>query len=123
MSGLFHKFMVRTIREEKDRQPDRFPDYVSDDAPQIVNETEFDKIMFEAFDGQPVEPDKLRAMMKAVKALMEVKEITAGTERGPAPVLARIEPGIDPKAEARRMIDSDEIREIERRTQPRKRKA
>ena len=35
-------------------------------------------------------------------------------------VVARIDPPIDPKAEVRRMVNEDEIKEMERRTTPRK---
>lgn len=58
------------------------------------------------------------AMTRAVA--YQSSQIEPKPERRLAPVLATITPAIDPKAEVRRMVNADEIAEIERRITPRK---
>lgn len=86
MSSLVHQFVLKTIREEKERFPQKFPDYAP--PPVIVrDENEINKIVYEAFEGREVDPDTLRAMLKTIKELLEVREI------GPNSTVKKIENG------------------------------
>lgn len=73
MSALIIHFIVKTIREEKERNPAAFPDYESN-RPAVAG-TEIDEILYDAFDGKPINPSELRRMMQDAKEMLRIREI------------------------------------------------
>jgi hypothetical protein len=77
MAALLHQFMYRTIRDEKDRRPEAFPDYTPEPPP-VPDVSDKDKqvldIVYESFGGEEVQPDLLKAVLEAVKMLQAATE-------------------------------------------------
>lgn len=80
LSAMILSLIVKAIREEKENSPHAFPDFIQN-RPKIVDESDFDKMMIEAFDGNPPPPEELKAIMKAVKEIMKVREVSADGEK------------------------------------------
>lgn len=73
MSALIIHFIVKTIREEKARTPEAFPDY-GYDRPAVAG-TEIDEILYDAFDGRAIDPAELKRMMRDAKEMTRIREI------------------------------------------------
>lgn len=73
MSGLVFQFILKEIREAKEQKPEAFPDYESD-RPAVAG-TEIDEILYDAFDGQPINPQTLRRMIRDAKEMSRIREI------------------------------------------------
>ena len=75
MSALVTQFVLKSIREEKEANPRAFD--IETEPPRIAGgESEIEQIIYETFEGRDIEPEKLRQIMKAIKPLLEIQEIT-----------------------------------------------
>ena len=62
MSALIHSYIVSTVRKAKSEHPEIFPDH---QPAAIVNESEFDRILYDAFDGRPIDDDTRRRLVES----------------------------------------------------------
>jgi len=75
MSALVYRYILLTIRQAKAEAPELFPDYSP--PPRIAGgDSEIEQIIYETFEGKDIEPERLRQIMKAIKPLLEIQEIT-----------------------------------------------
>lgn len=82
MSALVYQFVLKTIREEKERSPHVFPDFANTPSPASRAENEIDEILLEAFDGKPFTPEQVRRYMSIAKKTLEIKELRNGETEG-----------------------------------------
>lgn len=83
MSALLHQYMVKVIREEKDLRPAAFPDYQVRNADAVSpNKQTALEIMYEAFGGEEIRPELMKAIVNAVKMIQTA-------EQADVPVLPR----------------------------------
>lgn len=78
MSALIHSYIVSTVRKAKSEHPEIFPDH---QPAAIVNESEFDRILYDAFDGRPIDDDTRRRLGEFLKAFLAVREIVPSEEK------------------------------------------
>jgi rubrerythrin len=72
MSALVIQSVLNMIREEKQRQPDKYPDY---EPPNQAQEFEEVRTMFrEIFGDKPIDPEQLRKTFELLKTILEVKK-------------------------------------------------
>lgn len=85
MSALINQFMVRLIREEKEYNPQAFPDYEQRQRSAAAKPSDF---LADIVDGEPSETQK-GIIRETVAAILRTVEKDKETAR----VIARIEPG------------------------------
>lgn len=74
ISALMHILIKRAILDARHKNPEAFPDYSP--PPVIVGEPEMDQILFEAFEGKEMTPEKKKNIAEAVKAILKIQEHT-----------------------------------------------
>lgn len=88
MSTLIHQFVVRVIREEKEKNPAAFADFVPEEKAIVMspNNQQALEILAESFDGE-IDLETLRIAVAATKQVKEAQE------RANESTIPRIEPG------------------------------
>lgn len=79
VSALLHSLINRAVLEGRREHPKAYSDYSP--PPEIVAESEFDRILLEASDGRRISPEVRRRIAEVVKAALRVQEVAEdGTE-------------------------------------------
>ena len=118
-SALIHSLIMKAVAEVKAERPELFG---LEHIP--PHRSRFD-VYAETFDGEALTESEWQFLEVLFKDRVDAFKQAKGKPPGHnlAPVVAELHKPVDPKDEIRKMIDIDEINEVERRTTPRKKKA
>lgn len=72
MSALVIQSVLNTIREDKQRQPDKFPGYEPLNQAQEFEEVR--TMLREMYGDKPIDPEELRKAFEILKTILEVKK-------------------------------------------------
>lgn len=74
MSALIYQFVLKTIREEKEREPQAFPGYKAETPVVTPDKQTALEIMYEAFGGEEIRPELMKAIVNAVKMIQTAEQ-------------------------------------------------
>lgn len=84
MSSLIYQYVLKTIREEKEKAPQAFPDYKKPEPKAVIDfdaearDKQILNMVYESFDGKDINPELLKAVLTAVRTIKAATDNEGG---------------------------------------------